>query len=284
MTVQSGLRRYLLRVVRRPWPWILRYVLALLPALAVALLLMVPLRGWFRLPVAIEALETRSLELLFDAMRTSPAQSPVDGLLWLLGLLAIPLIWAALRLVWLWLEGAVLTTYVADDPPTPRAFLRAGFHRLGSFLLIWLLVTVGMVAILGVTILLMLLARQIWPPLTAVIGGIGGFLVVLLPIFGELARAGSVAWNDRHVLRAFRHAGTLLYRSFLPLLGLIIGTLLVSFLLFIVQRQLTLAIPLSWWAATLIVQQVIQIAITGVGLLRRAGEVGLAVRARELNH
>ncbi|MBN1246696.1 MAG: hypothetical protein JXC32_03520 [Anaerolineae bacterium] len=281
MKTRTLFRHALVRVVRRPWPWLLRYLLALFPAALVAMLLLVPLRGWFRQPVVIEALETQSLDLLLDGLRALPTASAVDGLLWLAGLLAVPVIWAALRLVWLWLEGALLTTYAADAPPSPRAFVRAGFRWLGTFLLIGLLLAAISAMLVVSAILLGLLARMVWRPLAMVIAGAGAVLIAAMVLYGELARTAAVVSGDKHAVRAFGRAASVVCRRPLSLLALILGTLVLRGLLFLAQRELSLAIPLSWWAATLIVQQAIQVAITGASLLRRAGEVGLAAKVLE---
>ncbi|MCJ7739295.1 MAG: hypothetical protein MUQ10_18615, partial [Anaerolineae bacterium] len=78
-------------------------------------------------------------------------------------------------------------------------------------------------------------------------------------------------------------AGRGVARRFVPLVALILGTLLLRVLFFLVQRALSGWIPISWWLLSLLVQQLLQIAITGLGLLRRAGEVALAFPAPEVS-
>jgi hypothetical protein len=263
-------------VYRRPWPWVIRHVGALIPALLVALMLLIPLRSWLSQPLVAEALETRSLDFLVDALM-SFATEVEGGLLLLAGVALIPLAWIGMRMLWLLLEGGVLVTYARPKRPTAREFLRACVHWFPSFLLISILAVLatGAVIVIAAVCVALIQTLSLWPSLATAVCGVGMAAIVGISVAAELARAAAVVGEDRNVWRAFGAAGRVVTRRAGPLVALILGALLLRGLLFLVQRALSGWIPISWWLLTLLVQQVLQVAITGVGLLRRAVEVAL---------
>ena len=264
-------------VFRRPWPWVIRYVGALVPALLVALMLLIPLRSWLSQPLVAEALETQSLDFLVDALMSLSTEME-GGPLLLAGVVLLPLVWIGTRMLWLLLEGGVLITYARPKRPIARAFLRACVDWFPSFLLISILAVFATGAVVGIVAVgvALIQALSLWPSLGIAVAAVGVVAVVGISVAAELARAAAVVGEDRNVWRAFGAAGRVVARRAGPLLALILGTLLLRVLLFLVQRALSGWIPLSWWLLTLLIQQLYQIAITGVGLLRRAGEVALA--------
>ncbi len=264
-------------VYRRPGPWVIRYVGALIPALLVALTLLIPLRSWLSQPLVTEALETQSLDFLVDALMSLSTEME-GGPLLLAGVALLPLVWIGMRMLWLLLEGGVLITYVQPKRPTARAFLRACVDWFPSFLLISILAVLATGAVVGIAAgsVALMQALSLWPSLVAGVCGVGVVAAVGISVAAELARAAAVVGKDRNVWRAFGAAGRVVARRFGPLIALILGTLLLRVLLFLVQRALSGWIPMSSWHLTLLVQQLLQIAISGVGLLRRAGEVALA--------
>ncbi len=268
------------RVYRRPWPWVIRYAGALIPALLVALMLVIPLRAWLSHPLVAEVLETRSLDFLVDALMSLPTEME-GGLLLLAGVALLPLIWIGMRMFWLLLEGGVLITYARPKRPTARAFLRACVDWFPSFLLISILevLATGAVVAIAAASVALIQALSLWESLATGVYAVGAVAVVGISVAAELARAVAVVGEDRNVWRAFGAAGRVVARRFVPLVALILGTLLLRVLLFLVQRALSGWIPISWWLLTLLVQQLLQIAITGVGSVRRAGEVALAFPA-----
>jgi hypothetical protein len=263
-------------VYRRPWPWVIRYVGALVPALLMALMLLIPLRTWLSQPLVAEALETRSLDFLVDALM-SLATEMESGFLLLAGVVLLPLVGIGMRMLWLLLEGGVLVTYARPKRPTAREFLRACVHWFPSFLLISILAVLATGVVVGIAAVCVALIQtlSLWPSLATGVCGVGVVAVVGISVAAELARAAAVVGEDRNVWRAFGAAGCVVTRRAGPLVALILGTLLLRVLLFLVQRALSGRIPISSWLLTLLVQQVLQVAITGVGLLRRAGEVAL---------
>jgi len=256
---------------------VIRYVGALAPALLVALMLLIPLRSWLSQPLVAEALETRSLDFLVDALMNLPIEME-DGLLLLAGAVLLPLVWIGMQMLWLLLEGGVLVTYARPKRPTVREFLRACVDWFPSFLLISIVAVLATGAVVGIAAagLALIQALSLWEPLATGLYAVGGVVVVGISVAAELARAAAVVGEDRNVWRAFGAAGGVVVRRFVPLVVLILGTLLLRVLLFLVQRALSGWIPISWWMLTLLVQQLLQVAITGLGLLRRAGEVALA--------
>ena len=271
-------------VVRRPWPWVIRYVGALVPALLVALMLLIPLRSWLSQPLVAEVLETRSLDFLVDALMNL-STGMEGGLLLPAGVVLIPLVWIGMRMLWLFLEGGVLVTYARPKRPTALEFLRACVDWFPSFLLISILAVLATCAVVGSAAVgvALIQALSLWEPLATGVYAVGAVAVVGISVAAELARAAAVVGEDRNVWRAFSTAGRVVARRFVPLVALILGTLLLRVLLFLVQRALSGWIPLSWWLLTLLVQQLLQVTITGVGLLRRAGEVALAFPAPEVS-
>jgi len=264
-------------VFRRPWPWVIRYVGALGPAFLVALMLLIPLRSWLSQPLVAEVFETRSLDYLVDALMNLPTEMK-GGFLLPAGVVLIPLIWISIRMLWLLLEGGVLVTYARRKRPTAVEFLRACVDWFPSFLLISILAVLATGVVVGIAAVCVVVmqALSLWPSLAMGICGVGVAAVVGISVAAELARAAAVVGDDRNVWRAFGAAGRVVARRAGPLAALILGTLLLRGVLFLVQRTLSGWIPLSWWLLTLLIQQLYQIAITGVGLVRRAGEVALA--------
>jgi len=271
-------------VYRRPWPWVIRYVGVLAPALLVALMLLIPLRSWLSQALVVEVLETRSLDYLVDALMDLATEME-GGLLLLAGVALLPLVWIGMRMLWLFLEGGVLITYARPKRPTARTFLRACVDWFPSFLLISILAVLATGAVVGITAACVALvqALSLWPSLGMVVYAVGVVVAVGISVAAELARAAAVVGKDRNVRRAFGAAGRVAGRRFVPLVALILGTLLLRVLLFLVQRALSGWIPISWWLLTLLVQQLLQIVITGVGLVRRAGGVSLVFPAPEVS-
>jgi hypothetical protein len=255
---------------------VIRYVGAFVPALLVALTLLIPLRSWLSQPLVAEALETQSLDFLVDALMSLSTETE-GGLLLLAGVALLPLVWIGMRMLWLLLEGGVLITYVQPKRPTARAFLRACVDWFPSFLLISILAVLATGAVVGIVAVgvALIQALSLWPSLGIAVSAVGVVTIVGISAAAELARAAAVVGEDRSVWRAFGAAGRVIARRFVPLVALILGTLLLRALLFLVQRALSGWIPISSWLLTLLVQQLLQIMITGVGLVRRAGEVAL---------
>ena len=283
MKTRSTFREAASCVYRRPWPWVIRYVGALIPASLVALMLLIPLRSWLSQALVVEVLETQSLDLLVDALVSLPTEME-DGSLLLAGALLTPLIWIGMRVLWLLLEGGVLITYARPERATVGEFLRACVHWFPSFLLISATAVSATGAVVGIAAVgvALIQALSLWPSLGTVVSGVGVVAVVGISVAAELARAAAVVGEDRNVWRAFGAVGRVAARRFWPLVALVLGTFLLRVLLFLVQHALSGWIPMSWWHLTLLVQQLLQIAITGVGLLRRAGEVALVFLAQEV--
>ena len=277
MTRPLTIREAAGRVLRRPIPWVLRYLGAVVPALLVAALLVVPLRGWLSHPLVAEAFETRSLDLLVDALMDL-AEGLDGGPVLLAGLVLTPIVWGGLQLVWLFLEGGVLATYALPDHPTARQFLQACITYTASFLLIGVatsLVT-GVVVVAGVAGVAAAGALLPWQWPGIVVGALTALGVIAVHTVAQQTRAAAVVAGDRNVRTALRCAGRIFRRRFAPLAILTAGTLATRALLAILASTLSGWIPLSWWLLTLLVQQSLQIAVTGVGLVRRAGQVAIA--------
>jgi hypothetical protein len=266
----------ILCVCRRPWPWVIRYTGGLAPAFLIALLLLISLRSWVSQPLVAEMLETRSLDLFADALMNLSGAIEDGPLLWA-GIVLIPQIWIGIRLLWLFLEGGVLITYTQPKRPTIREFLCACLHWFPSFLMISISAAFVTVAVVGIAslsvVLVQILSLWMWLRTAVIVVGVAG--VAGISAAAELVRAAAVVRKDRNVWRALCAAGRVAVHRFVPLVALIIGTLLLRGLFFLVQRALPGWIPLSWWLPTLLVQQSLQIAVTGLGLARRAGEVAL---------
>jgi hypothetical protein len=275
MSTKSILRIYLARVVRRPRPWIVWYLLLTLPALFMVPLVAFPLRPWFRVPLWLEALDTRSLDALIESLMHPVASG---GPLLALALIALPFAWLIVLALRLLTEGGVLATYALPDAPDWRGFGRACFRWLGSFLLMALLGTVIVAILVGLAIISVLLLRRTWRPVGLLFGVLAMSAIVIARFWMELSRAAAVVRDDRHVIRALRYGGRLLRRYPLPLLGLGAGTAIVRWLVILGSRRLVREVPLSWWLLTLFVQQIVQVVTMGLPLARKAGEVGWAVR------
>lgn len=270
-----ALRRYLARVIRRPWPWILRYLLVTIPAFLLAPLLVLPLASWFRLPLLLKALETRSLDLLIEVLMNAPQTAPQGP--WLaIALLLVPVAWLAVRAITLLVEGGILAAYARETPLTIRTFARACWRWFGSFLLLALLSVILISTLSLIVGVVTVLARMLWQPLGIAAMIVGGVLVAAALVWFDLARAAAVVQEDHHVLRALRQAARVAVQRPLTLVGIVSVTLALRIGLAAGSGLIAGKLPFSWWVATLAFQQIAQIAIVGLALARKAGEVGLA--------
>ncbi|MGC9347222.1 MAG: hypothetical protein ACP5JG_03695 [Anaerolineae bacterium] len=275
MASRRDLSVYLLRAFHRPRPWLVRYLLLTLPAVLLVPLIALPLLPWFRIPLWLEALETRSLDALVEVLAHSTVSG---GPLLLFALLALPLLWLIVRALWLLTEGGVLVTYARSDAPSWREFGRACLRWFGSFLLMSLLGTLISLVLAAPTLVLTMLSRRAWPPLGIFLGVGGGALVAVVRFWMELGRASAVVRDDRHVIRALRYGGRLLTQRPLSLLGLAMSTGLLRWLVVFGARRVALEIPQPQWLLTLLFQQLVQVVTIWLPLIRKAGEVGWAVR------
>ena len=162
----SGARQYgrLRRVVTRPLPWVFRYLISTIPAFVLAPLVMLSLRSLFRYPIVVQALKTGSADLLLEWLNHAPTDSATPPALGLT-LLLVPLAWLIVRVVWLWTEGGVLTTYVQDGRITARRFARACTSWFGPFLLLDLLGGVIVAVLIGLTAIIALVVNSVGRPL-----------------------------------------------------------------------------------------------------------------------
>ena len=272
--VMMTLAKYVVRVARRPWPWVLRYLLTAAPAAALGLLFASSLGQWFRLPLFAEALDSRSFDGLIEVLMVrSDGESPGP---WLgIALLLLPIVWAVIRLVGAWLEGGILVTYALQKAPSWRGFVRASARTVGSFLLLATLGASAVAVLMGGTVGLALLGRTVWRPLGSAIAVVGLGVVFGVSAWVRLARASIAVREDGNVLRALRDAGRVVVHRPLAFLALVVGALALRVLLTLLGGALGGWVPLRAWLLTLAVQQLVQIAVVGVGLARRAAEVGL---------
>lgn len=279
VTQPADLRTGLLRVVRRPGPWILRYILVTLPALVLALAVTLSLTEWFRLPLWIEALETQSIDLLLEIIesRTPEELSGVS-----LALLALPVLWVIIRVVWLFFEGGVLSTYHQPTALTWREFLEAGVYWFGSFLLLGGMGALATVLWVAITAGIGFLAAAVEAFLSTVILVVGLLGLVALWLWIELARVVAVVRQDRHVFRSLTGVAGVVRARAPVLLGLVVGVFVLLALLGWVSTALGSAMPLTWWLPVLVLQQVAQLISVGVVLARKGGEVALVSQVEAL--
>lgn len=275
---RKALREALLRTVQCPWPWALRYLLMTLPALALVMVASPLLTAWFRTPLLSEALETRSLDLLLE-FGTNLAASGPEGVWAALALLALPIVWLLVRGLWLLVEGGALTTYASATPPTLRNFLTACWRWFGAFFLLSAVWFALVALLLGAALVLGLLVRELWRPASTLISVAVALGMAVSWIWVEVARAVAVVRDQRHVFQLLRSAADVLRRRALTLFGLCAAVLALRMLLAWISAALARAVPFSWWLADVVIQQIIQIAIVGLVLLRRAGEVGIVKAA-----
>jgi hypothetical protein len=278
----SSFAFYMARVFKRPRPWILGYLVLLLPSLLIVPLLALPLLEWARTPLFRAALEARSLDLLLDFftgvladMRfgTDPgAGSP----LFLVGICGLLVLWPLLKLLWVWVEGGTLVTYTDPAPPSWARFWEGCRRYFGPFLLLNLLGVLAIGLVGGVTLALSVGFTRLAPLLGW--GGmvVAGLLVAGLATWVETARAIAVVNDDRHVIHALRNAGDIIVGYPLAILALMGVSSALYGVLFGIYRGLITWIPIPWWLLSFGVQQIYLIARLGVRLARQAGEVGLA--------
>lgn len=266
-------KRYLVRVLTRPVPWLLHYLVLLLPALVLAPLLTAILLPWIDVPLFTRALETRSLGLLIELF-SAPDRTPPSWAL-LVGLGGVVVAWGALQLVWLWLHGATLSAYAAEQRLGLREFFQGGNRWFGVLFLLSLLNGVGIGGILSVAVALIAFTFTRFPALVWGIGGVSALLGGALAAWTETARVAAVAQDDPDIIHALRAAFKLAMRRPLPWLGLLLGGLAAYGALFLAHRQLVRWIPIHWWLLSFGVQQGVVLLRQGVRLTRQAGLLGL---------
>ncbi len=281
----SNFTFYMSRVFRRPRPWILGYLVLLVPSFLIVPLLALPLLEWARTPLFRAALEARSLDLLLDFFtgalvdaRLGAESAGAGSPLLVVGICGLLVLWPLLKLLWVWMEGGTLLMYTDPTPPSWERFWEGCRRYFGPFLLLNLLGLLVIVLVGGVTIALSIGLARLAAMLG--IGGavIGGLLVAVLATWVETARAVAVVHNDRHIIHALRNAGGMIVEYPLAILALMGASGLLYGLLFGIYRSLITRIPIPWWLLSFGVQQVYLIARLGVRLARQAGEVGLATR------
>jgi hypothetical protein len=265
------------RALRSPWPWVLRYGLSALPACLLAGLSVLPLGSWFRVPLLIEALDTRSLDKLGEFVMHLPSDpGPLGGLV--VALMLVPIAWAIVQLVGLWMEGGILATYAHPTPPSWRAFIRVSTRALGAFALLAGIGAVLTLLLLGATTVVTMAGSTLWPPIRPVAVALGVAALGVVWVWIRLARASVMVRGDRHVLRALREAWRAVRLRPLHALLLVGGAFALRGLVVYATSVLVAWVPLRWWLLTLLIQQVAQLLTVGIGLARRVGEVRL-VRA-----
>lgn len=274
MSRRSSRWRILSRVATRPRPWILRYLLHLLPAVLLAVPIAGSMLGLFRYPLMAEAMRTRSLGDLLEITRVSDGEGFNTGLAalgWVAAFGLALLAWIPIQVAGLWLEGGILHTYAVDHRPDGRAFRSACGRTFGPFLVLAAGQSLAVGAIVGIAAVLEIVLDARIPGVRPAVAISAAALLVL----GELARVVMVVSDDLNVLRALRDTIRLV-GSRLGDLALVIGA---SFglhaLLFSAQRAVGQAIPIPWWALSFFVLQGNQFLGTGVRLARQAGMVGL---------
>lgn len=269
-------RTCVLRVSRRPWPWVLRYLLTAVPAAVLSVLFVLPLGPWFRVPLFLEALDRRSLDDLFEVLLHQPEGQSL-GLSLGAALILIPIAWVAQRLIGLWLEGGILATYALPTVPAWRTFAAASSRWFGRFLLLALLNIALSAVLAGGAAGLAVLAGMVNRPLGIAAGITGAAVVILAGAWVRLARAAIVVHEDGRVLHALGASWRTIAHRPLLFLALVLGVLALRVLLTALGGALGAAVPLRAWLLSLVIQQPIQAALVGVGLARRAADVGLVI-------
>ena len=262
------------RVVIRPRPWLLRYLLHLLPAVIMAVLVAVPLLPIFRYPLMAEALNTRSLGDLLEIIQALGREGSSGGLAALGGTGAFGLAllaWLPVQVAGLWLEGGILDTYASDQRPDGRTFRSACGHTFGPFLVLGIGQSLVIGLIVGLAVIVGWTSDVLLPP-----GIAAAIAIVGLILWGELARVVMVVEKDRHIFRALGRALRLVQRRLGGLSALVTASIGLQALRFLAQRLAGRTMPIPWWALSLVVLQVIQILGVGIRLIRQAGFVGLA--------
>ncbi len=276
---QPWLKTFLLRVVQRPWPWLLRYFLTALPAMAISVLLALPMGAWFRLPLFLDALDRRSLDDLLEVLLHQP-EGPSIGFSFVGAMVLIPLIWLAVHLIGLWLEGGILATYALPTAPTWRAFAAASSRWFWRFVLL---------APIGIAICAVLaggaagvawLAGMLNASLAIVAGLAGAAVVILAGAWVQLARAAMVVHEDGRIFHALGEAWCTIVHRPLVFLALVVSMLALRVLLTWLGGALGDVVPMRAWLLSLVIQQPVQVALVGAGLARRAAEVGLVTGTR----
>lgn len=260
------------RVVTRPRPWILRYLLHLLPAVVLAVLIAGSMLPLFRIPLMTEALRTRSLGDLLEIVRSLEDRDSGFVVLGTVGFLLLTVVtWLPVQLAGLWIEGGVLQTYAADRRLDRRAFWSACRRTFKSFLVLGLAQSLAVGVVIGIA-----LALGAALDLLLVLGIAAALGTWVLMVLGELVRVIIVIEDDRHLVRALGGALRLIRRRVGSVFLLVAVSVALHLLLFFAQRTGARTMPTSWWALSLLVQQSIQILGAGVRLARQAGMVGLA--------
>ena len=272
-------KRALHRVLTRPRPLVLLYLLVSLPAPIFALLLEGLPAAFARYPLLRRALSERSLDGLLELLiLMGQGQFPyargggTATLIGLCGLLLILPLWPLLRL---WLEGGILHDYAATEGAGRREFWRACRRHFGLFsrLFVVELLAATLLAIPLVLFLFVVGRYALW----AVKGAEIAALLAVLPLFAlfELARTAAVMQSLESVgaalkaaLRMVRRRGKAVALLFALWLALFVG-------LALLWKGLTAIIPFTAWPLLLLFGQLHLLLRLAAYLWRRAMEVQL---------
>lgn len=266
--------RYAPRALQRPFPWILRYLLSLIPALILAPLVTLPLVKLLRTPLFRQMLETRSLGLLTDILANRQAEAAPGALLLWLPLLAVPLALLIIKITEVFLEGGTLYSYAQPHTPQQHEFWSAckRFFWTLLFLKSW-----GWISVLisGGSAWMIFAAAGVFPlPWLRPLGMLGFVIAGIFAAWSEVARCVLVSSEQQRGFKALGKAVRVFFANPLPLLVWIIVCSGAYGLLLLAQGWVNVQLPLPWWLATLVAQQLIQVAKLGISLTRQAGIVG----------
>jgi hypothetical protein len=268
------------QVLKRPLLWALRYALVTVPAVLIVPLVMDVLTAWFRRPLFVDALASRSLDLLADVLMHGGGELTQPGLL-VVALFLVPALWLGVRFVWLFLEGGVLLSYAQRGAPRWRQFLRASWRWWGRFLLIGgvrILLAVAVVALgIGVGVILRLLGQAGEIPIAVV----ALLTIGVLGVWCRTARVVSVVREERHIFRALAAATSVFRTQGVQLIGIVVVVLALRLLLVLGSEALVDALPISTWALAVLIQQGVQVLLVGLSLVQVAAVVSLVGTAEE---
>ena len=130
-------------------------------------------------------------------------------------------------------------------------------------------------SILVITVVIGLLARELWLPLMWYVFIPGVLLVVCLMLWFETASAVAVVNKERHLGRVLRYSINLIMNEFIPFVGLMVITLSGMSVLLLFQRWISATVPISWWLLSMVILQALAFARHGLRLFRQSSEVTL---------
>jgi hypothetical protein len=261
-------------------PWITRYVFNMMTAMIFSLIITLSMWHLLSHPLVSVMLEQRSLDILLDILSNKNAED--NNLLLTFIIIGMTVLaWLPIQIVWIWLEGGILSSYASEKRLNWKAFFNACSQWFGFMLLLRSLYIVIFVIIITVTAVLVFLMLLLWVPPSWVFLTAGVLLLTILHLCMELFTTAAITTKHKNIFSVSRICLMLVKKIPGPLLIFYILTMSVTTFLLLIQRWVGIAVPMDWWLISLFLFQILVLTRQGLRLFRQSGEVIMVQRLTE---